>query len=157
MNCLDRAQYEIYSDLEGFSTSAGGTIPPNICVTNLKPDLVIINNNRKTIHLFELTVPFETRIDAAHKLKEQKYSHFNTDITEYTPFVMPFEIGSRGFVTKENKETLKIIHKFCKKSIKFKTFLDNISAISASASYYIFLARKEPLWTDTAYISPPFQ
>ena len=70
---------------------------------------------------------------------------------------MPFEIGSRGFVTKENKETLKVIHKFCKKLIKFKTFLDNILAISASDSYYIFLACKEPLWTDTAYISPPFQ
>ena len=45
--------------------------------------------------------------------------------------VDPFEIGSHtGFITKPIKKRLGSIHKFCKKSIKLKSFINNISAIT---------------------------
>ena len=58
--------------LEGEQTSAGGTLPPSIVVSNLKADLVIVNKNEKTVSIFELTVPGEQRIEAANKLKYEK-------------------------------------------------------------------------------------
>ena len=36
------SQFKVYSDLPGFEAPGGGTIPPAIYVTNLKPDIVIV-------------------------------------------------------------------------------------------------------------------
>lgn len=33
-----------------------------------------------------------------------KYSHFEKDITEYITKIIPFKIGSRGYMTSENKD-----------------------------------------------------
>jgi hypothetical protein len=138
-------------------TSAGGTIPPNICVTNLKPDLVIIDKSSKTIKLFELTVPGELRIETAHKLKYDKYQHFESSITSHQTSVIPFEIGSHtGYISSGNKSSLSVLHKYCKKEIKSKKFNQNISAITVLGSFYIFNARKQLNWSEEAIISAPF-
>ena len=70
---LKKQKYTCYIDLEGSQTSAGGTIPPNLVVTTLKPDVVIIDKSNKTATIFELTIPSEHRIKTAHELKFQKY------------------------------------------------------------------------------------
>ena len=138
-------------------TSAGGTVPPNICVTNLKPDLVIINNINKTVKLFELTVPGELRLETAHKLKYEKYQHFETTTGPYQINVMPFEIGSHtGYINSDNKTSLTTLHKFCRKETKLKKFTQNISAITILGSYYIFNARKHQNWSEEAIICAPF-
>ena len=79
-----------------------------------------------------------------------------TDIKTYTPSVTAFEVGARGFLTTDNIKRLKTIHSFCKKSIKQKTFLQNISAIANNSSYYLFNSRKEPTWSNVGYFNPPF-
>ena len=33
------SKYKVYSDLPGWEAPGGGTIPPALCVTNLKPDI----------------------------------------------------------------------------------------------------------------------
>ena len=45
-------RYKVYSDLPGWEAPGGGTIPPNLCVTNLKPDIVIVDNEKKNLHIF---------------------------------------------------------------------------------------------------------
>ena len=106
---------------------------------------------------FELTVPFELRITEAHKLKTEKYSHFEKDITEYTTKIIALEIGSRGHVTSENKDRLKLLYNFTTKDLKFKSFVKSVSAISVLASYYIFISRKEAEFNaNTPYIRSPF-
>ena len=70
--CLDTSKYICYTDIPGHQTQEGGTIPPEVAVTTLKPDIVIIDKRRKNIHIFELTVPGEKRINTAHKLKLEK-------------------------------------------------------------------------------------
>ena len=141
---ITNKKYTVYSDIKGAETVNGGTIPPNLTVTNLRPDIVIIDNN--TVNLFELTVPFETNINKRHTEKTNKYAHFLTDITILTPSLEAFEIGSRGIITKDNRERLKKLHKFVDKDISFKTFTHKISEISIVSSYYIFLQRKTPSW-----------
>ena len=47
----------------------GGTICPHLCVTAEIPYLVLLDEEKKTCDIFELTVPFETRITKANELK----------------------------------------------------------------------------------------
>ena len=69
---------------------------------------------------------------------------------------MTIEVGDRGFVSRDNRERLKRLHKFCKKNIKLKTFIENISSLAVNSSYYLFLCRKDPVWTDPPPLAPPF-
>ena len=152
--CLDTTKYRIYIDIEGHQTQDGGTIPPEFMITTLKPDIVIIDEKSKIFEIFELTVPGELRISAAHNLKLEKYQHFSTDILRLKTTVTPFEIGSNtGYISRENKENIKRIHKYCKREIKLK---NNISAIAVLGSYYIFNNRNIEYWhTPSKYIHAP--
>ena len=47
-------KFRVFSDLPGHTASGGGSIPPELGVITLKPDIVILNDQEKTIHLFEL-------------------------------------------------------------------------------------------------------
>ena len=82
-----------------------------------------------------------------------KYAYFETDSNEYETIVTPFEVGSRGFITKDNEKRLKEIHKFVKSGITFKKFTRNISQLAINSSYYIFICRKESDW----YKPPPLK
>ena len=63
-------------------------------------------------------------------------------MTHFSVSVLPFEIGSHtGFVSKDNRSRLASLHKFCKRSIKLKKLINNISAICMMGSYYIFDCR----------------
>ena len=110
--CLDNTKYTCYTDIQGHQTQGGGTLPPDIIVTTLKPDIVVIDKKTKTLDIFELTVPGETRISTAHNLKFEKYQHFISDIQAYRVSVHPFEVGSHtGYISRENKDRLKKLHK----------------------------------------------
>ena len=86
----------------------------------------------------------------------EKYSISEADINKagFQAIITSFEIGSRGFIDTENKKTLKSIYEFTKKEITFKRFIDNISSLASSSSYYIFTCRKEPDFRDTPYLRP---
>ena len=149
--------FSCYVDLEGHQTPAGGTLPPEVIVSTLKPDIVIIDNKNKQVKIFELTVPGENRISEAHRLKTEKYQHFSSDIKSHTATVLPFEIGSHtGFISRENIKTLHTLHKHCTKDIKLKQFMKNISSISVISSYFIFNCRNEREWGKASYILSPF-
>ena len=155
--CLDKDKYTCYIDIPGHRHPAGGTLPPDVAVTILKPDIVIVDKQKKTVSILELTCPAEHRISAANALKMDKYSHFETDQNGKNVTVKPFEIGSHtGYITAENKTRLAHLHKFCKKSIKLKNFVKNISAITVMGSYFIFNSRSQVVWPETAHISAPF-
>ena len=157
VQCLDSTKVTVYSDIEGHQASNGGSMPPEVLVTEQKPDIVVINAEKGTVKLLELTVPFEGNIKERNKDKTDKYAHFLTDIKTYAPSLTCFEVGVRGYLTKDNMDKLKDIHSLCKKNIKYKTFLKNISAISIISSYYIFTARKNPTWGITSCLNAPFQ
>ena len=115
-----------------------------------------MNVENKTVELLELTVPFEGNIKARNKDKNDKYAHFLTDIKEYKPSIICFEVGVRGYLTTDNLNRLKHIHSLCKKNIKYKTFIKNISALTINSSYYIFTAKKNPTWSMTTHLHAPF-
>ena len=89
---INNPKLKVYSDIEGAQSVNGGTIPPNLIVTPLRPDIVIMND--QNLNIFELTVPFETNIEKQHIYKTNKYSHFLTDITSMKTHLEEFENGS---------------------------------------------------------------
>ena len=123
------------------------TISPDYCVTPERSDIVIHDRQTKELLVFELTVPFETNISAANTRKNEKYSHLITDITSADVKLIPFEIGSRGYISEDNKNKLKFLFKYCsKKEATCQTFIKNISAISLYSSYYIFIQSNSQDW-----------
>ena len=153
---VDISQYDVFSDIEGYMTENGGTIPSFLTITTDRPDIVILDKKSKTVHIFELTVPFESNIVSRNISKNNKYAYLSTDITFFKPTITAFEIGVRGTVTEENRKRLKSIHTFCDKKISFKTFSTNISAIAINSSYLIYNCRKEPTWGNPCPFKAPF-
>ena len=155
--CLNKDKYKCFVDIDGQQTVGGGTLPPSLVVTNLKPDIVIIDQKNKLAAIFELTVPGERRIEVANTLKADKYQHFSRDIQTHTVSLTPFEVGSNtGFITRDNRKRLQSLHKFCSKQTKFKKFVENISAIAVLSSYMIFNHRNVEPWANPGPIMAPF-
>ena len=112
VNIIDLDTYIIYSDIPGHCTSNGGTIPPSICVTNLKPDIVIQEKSNMSIHIFELTCPLETNIEIRNIEKTNKYAHFVRDLSNLNCKLTCFEISSRGFINPRNQKSIHTLHTF---------------------------------------------
>ena len=149
---------KVYADLDGHKVN-GQTIPQDILVTSSRPDLVIVDSSTpvKTVYLFELTCCFEQadNILSANQRKYNRYSSLKTDIEDrgYACKNIPFEVGSRGHLTLENRSKLTIIHKLGKTKTSFKKFSQNISKTSLLCSYAIFLSREDP-WSNATLLSP---
>ena len=60
--CLDTDKYMCYVDIPGHQT-------PNVAVSTLKPDIVIVDRKNQKAAIFELTCPAEHRIETANTLK----------------------------------------------------------------------------------------
>ena len=150
---IDKKLFKVYSDINGYQTTNGGTIPGNMTVTALKPDIVIVNDKDKVVEIFELTVPFEGNIKARNTQKSNKYAHFATDIKSHKATITAFEVGARGYLTSENEVRLKKICSFCEKGTKPKEFLENISSLAITSSYFIFTARKQPTWSSPGFMT----
>jgi hypothetical protein len=98
--------WKIYCDLEGAAKIAGTTIPPDILPTQQRPDLVLINLATKSIVVFELTIPYDRNIDAAHNRKLDKYAGLKGDLGEqgYDVKLVCVEISSRGLISGKKKK-----------------------------------------------------
>ena len=151
---VDTSKFSIYADVPEYNTPAGGTIPPSLTVTSDKPDIVIIDEKTKAVAIFEFTVPFEHNTETRNTSKNAKYEHLKEEISNYKTQIVAFEIGARGYISRENRNRLKKIHKYCKKEIKLKDFEENIARLSINASYYIYLCRDQTEWATPSLLSP---
>ena len=52
--------FSFFSDLPGFTAPHGGSIPPDILTTVLKPDLFLYNLERREAVIFELICPWDS-------------------------------------------------------------------------------------------------
>ena len=147
--------FKVYADIQGH-TVAGGTLPPHIVISTQRPDLVAVWEDEKHILLVELTVPFETNVDDAHKRKVERYEMLIQDIREsgYEVTFEAVEIGSRGHVDKANKNRLKDILKQCNcENVKSREFVQELGKLALIASFVIFYSRHDQMWNDVQYIT----
>ena len=148
---VDSSKFKVYSDLPGWEAPGGGSIPSDLCLTRLKPDIVIVDEKKKTLHIYELTVPLTMNIDQRHTEKTQKYTPFLTDITNHSCTVNCLEVSSTGYINPRNKATLTTLASFLKKAIKKSSFLANINSLAWYGSYQLWLTRE-----DKEFVAPPF-
>ena len=148
-------QMSLYADLEGYKV-CGGTIPPTIVQTSSRPDIVIVDNRNRTVWMLELTVSFESNFEAANRRKKERHSSLAADIEDenFQCNNLPFEIGSRGHISSDNKSTLVLMHQLCQPKESLSKFIRNISKISLLASYSIYLSRNESNWTSVELLRP---
>ena len=147
-------KFKVFSDLPGWEATGGGTIPAEICVTNLKPDIVIVDNHMRKVHIFELTVPLTVNIEQRNHEKSLKYAPFATDMTGYDCSVHCFEVSSTGFISKRNKSTLSTLHSFIKKDLRKSSFLQNLHALAWYGSYKLWLSREDAEFPDPPFLLP---
>ena len=140
---------EVYSDISGLDIN-GGTIPPDILVTQLRPDLVILNRQEKIISLLELTCSFERNSEAANLRKTLRYTSLKSDLENngYRCLLVPFEVGSRGYVRKASKSNIFNIFLTFNISATSNQCVKKMSKLSLLSSYTIFNAYTQPTWRD---------
>jgi hypothetical protein len=93
-------------------------------------------------------------IESANKRKYNRYSPLAADIEEsgHKCKNIPFEVGSRGHLTLENKSKLTIINKLCRPKTPFRTFVQNILKNTLLCSYSIYLSKKDN-WNNNVLLS----
>ena len=108
------------------------------------------------VSLVELTCPFTRNIEAANTRKRARYKFLTSDIEDagYKCNNMPFEIGSRGHVTRNNRITLaELCHMTGVR--KPQQVMRNCSKIVLLGSYTIFNARYSHDWSaGQPYLKP---
>ena len=116
---------------------------------------MVVNREEKTIHLLELTCSFERNIEAANAAKTLRYTRLKLDIEArgFKCFLLSFELGSRGYVSKSNREN--IISIFVMNKIKANALkcIKELSKLSLLCSYSIFHAYTQPSWRDPPHLS----
>ena len=129
----------------------------DILPTPQRPDLVLSSTTKKEVVIVELTVPFEPNIEARHTDKCNKYASLTTDIKDqgYSCNLFCLEIGSRGYVSKENKLRVKSLLKRVKQGKNVKMLLKNVSKLSLMSSYSLFIAKDEPNWMKPRILTVP--
>ena len=146
---------ELYADLPEFWLN-GRTFPPDVLCTPLRPDLVLINRKTRSIELLELTCSFECNIESAHLRKTRNYNDLKTDLQKenWNVFLVPFEVGSRGLMTKRNRESLISVFKRNRTKLKHTLLFKELAKISLLCSYAIFQAHCVHTWQDPPLLHP---
>ena len=142
---------QLFSDLPDFLAPNGGSIPPHVLVTNLRPDIFIFNVTTREAVIFELTCPWDNNIARSHTYKEDKYAPLVADLSRtYKTSLFSIEVSVRGQVTADNKRRLKaFVYRVCDDpKMVFKPMIATISKIALMSSFSIFAARSEPSWSD---------
>ena len=145
----------LYSDMHGFLAPGGGSIPPDIIATNLRPEIFFVNESTGEVIIFELTCPWDTNIDRSHNFQEEKISPLVADLScRFRTYQFSVEISVRGQVTNHNKSRLKAFtYRVCSEPKKvFSSIVQVCSKIALLSSFSIFTARNEPSWTDPSLL-----
>ena len=141
----------LYSDIPGFQAPHGGTIPPHVLTTNLKPDVVVINEVLRKVVVFELTCPWDSNIDRSHAFKEEKYAPLVRDLSrDFSVYHYSVEVSARGQVTKSNRLRLKnFVFQICNNARHLsKSVIRVMSKAALLSSFTMFSARNEPAWQN---------
>ena len=118
--------------------------PHHLCPTNLRPDLVIWNDAKRTVMLIELTCPFEENFVDAAVRKHARYHDLATMARSegVQCSVWPIQIGSRGMIDTDSLEDLiKFLHL---SGSAVSSFLVSLSSIVIRGSFSIWCSRNCP-------------
>ena len=126
-------------------------------MTNKRPDLVLVDRPAKRLMIIELTIPFDTNVNAAHARKCERYEDLLLDLEDagYNPSYHAREIGSRGLISSDNISRLKeIVSSLENQTTKdINSFLNNLKRIVIIASYIVFHSKYEQSWINPNFVT----
>ena len=145
--------YELFADLPHL-LKGNTTVPHDVYITKLKPDIVIINRSTCDIVIIELTVPFESVIKEAHSRKTTKYSDLvgDLEIAGYKVKLFCIEIGSRGQIDKDNIKYMKSLFHHLHAKISVPTIRTTLCKIVLVCSFVIYYSKYDVNWSDPSYV-----
>lgn len=147
---------KIYADISEHKV-AGGTIPPHLLTTSARPDLVIADEEKKELSIYELTCPFDAQknIAAARQRKLARYQSLPRDVAAFrdhgwtVPTLDFIEVCALGSIGPKTKEALQRL--FPGRGV-FRRVSRKLCRIAVSTSYAIFLARSTQAWGNVPLI-----
>ena len=127
--------------------------PPEICVTNQRPDIIIWSPLSKSILLIELTSPCEESLIAANIRKKARYDVLAERLRakDWNCTVLPFEVGARGFVARTMNTMLRKIGFTPREA---SSLCKTCSLTAAFCSYSIWNHRHEKHWNYRTLFRP---
>ena len=157
INKNKKEEVTTYADLNGWRVN-GGTVPPDLALTEQIPDLVIIDRSMSPakVVLLELTVPWDSAnsFKSALDRKTARYERLALDLEErgFAVSNMPLEVGCRGVIDKRNLLVLETICNMfnIRAHQKLKGALGRIALLG---SYRIYLARRSSEWSGGELIT----
>ena len=119
-----------------------GKHPTIIQESGMRPDIVLHSQSAQQLILIELTVPYESRIEAAHIFKTEKYSDLanNLKTAGFKAKVIAVEIGARGFI---GKSAYSLMKQLSVPSRKRTRALKALAEAAEKASSWIWARRNE--------------
>ena len=92
-----------------------------------KPDLTIVDKEKKICYIVDVACPFDSRICSKEKEKEEKYNKLKYEIIKIGKMkkvvIIPIVIGALGTVTKNIKENLEKMEIKCEVNLLQKATL----------------------------------
>ncbi len=130
-----------YQTIVDLPTQAPFPFPPHIATTDLHPDLVVWNDAKHEVVLFELTVCYELNFDNALQRMTEKYLDLVQFIRQssYKVQMVPIQVGSRGFLDLRGLEKLKELKR--PKAKVWKKFLSDVARAAITGSHRIWCTR----------------
>ena len=121
--------------------------PPQIAITQLRPDVVIFSKSLKRVVLVELTCPCEENMNSWHNSKMGKYFSLVEIIKKNNWQVDLFavEVGARGYPSRTLSSCLKKLgfpRNLLRDTVK------KLGKISMESSFCIWLARDSKIWSN---------
>ena len=120
--------------------------PLNVALTEKRPDMVMWSDAKMIIIIFELTVPAERNVLAAHTRKEERYGTLANECRKsgYDTHVFNVEVGVLGFIGDSMRRALLALGG---KSLWNSDLRRKIEHLALRCSYAIYLQHKSSAWT----------
>ena len=120
-------------------------IPTEICITNLRPDMIIVSRKTKQIGIVELTVPNEDRVEVSGELKRSKYEQIAQEgrLNGWRVKIWAVEVGCRGFPAVSMSAFLKDIGY---RGASKKKVIEKLSKVTEEASLSLWKASHYKEW-----------
>ena len=142
------------------TSSPPSTIPPELCSTSCRPDLVVWSPDTDEIRILELTVCHNSisSIESARKRKQDKqpYSELTSDLemAGHTLFYDTIEIGSLGHYLKSSIQALASTIPNARRQDLTK-LITSLAKTAIGCSATIFHTRNSPIWEKSKPLYTP--
>ena len=115
--------------------------------TQKKPDIVVWCQERKILHLVELTVPYEDNIDAAQVRKDDRYEGLLAECEEagWRATHLSVEVGCRGFIGHRLRQWFSTIGLNARQK---NSAMREVQETVEKASHWIWLKRNDDRWLE---------